>query len=202
MGRVILVLVGALLGVSCVIGGLYVVLEHTTLVSGTLPPAPAGSAEVVATVNGVAITRQMVESEIKISRLNVAEPLAPLQGENLARAQIDALNQLINRQLILQAAAQQNFRLDEAFVDEQVNLLFGSYGDAALDQALHQAGATRADMHWWVGEIFMAEQFTTEVIMANAAPEQRQQVYNEWLNARRAAADIQIYLGNEPQNVK
>jgi peroxiredoxin len=152
-----------------------------------------------AIVNGEAITPDMVEAEIKISRLNIVEPMPPLTGEDLDRATEEAVNQLITRHLILQAAARQNFTLDEAFVNSRVDLLFGAYGNEALDEALKQAGATRGELFWWVKEIFTVEEFTTQVVMADAPPEQRQQVYNDWLDAQRATANIKTYLNGEAQ---
>lgn len=168
-------------------------------------PEPSEQAEAVvlsayvATVNGEAITRDMVNAEIKISRLNVVDPLPPLTGEDLRRATEEAVNQLIIRHLILQAAARQKVVLEESAVEARADLLFGSRGDDALREALRQAGATREALLWWVREIATVEKFTTEVIMAGAAPEDRQQVYNEWLNARRAAAEIDIFLNGDPQ---
>ncbi|MFQ5576917.1 MAG: redoxin domain-containing protein, partial [Anaerolineae bacterium] len=148
----------------------------------------------VATVNSQAITRDMVAAELKISRLNVLEPLPALAGADLARAQQEAVNQLVTRRLILQAAAGQNFRLEEAAVRERARLLFGSRGEQALDDALQQAGASRADLLWWVSEIATVEAFTVQVIMAGVPPPERQQAYNAWLNRRQAEADISIFL--------
>ena len=212
MRRIIPVMIGAFLGVSVVIGALYVVLEYTSLVADLGPSPEAENAveavstgddgqQIVATVNGEAITADMVAAEIKISRLNVAEPLPPLTGEDLERAREEAINQLISRHLILQAATRQGFVLDDEFVAKRVDLLFGTYGDEALDAALQQAGATRADVVWWIREIFTVEGFTTDIIMGNAAPEMRQQVYNDWMNMQRGAADIKTYLNGEVQNV-
>lgn len=209
MKRIIPLFFGAFLGVGVVVGLLYLLLDHTSLVSNLAPapqtaleasvPEPDAAAvtdslpQVVMTVNGVAITRDMVEAEIKISRLNIVEPLPPLSGEDLTRAQEEALNQLTTRQLILQAATRQGFRLDDEFVQQRVDLLFGTYGEAALDEALDRAGASREDVTWWVRDIFTVEEFTTQVVMAGAAPEARQQVYNDWLNEQRAAAEIIDY---------
>lgn len=200
MRRVIPVLVGALLGVGVTIGLLYIVLDK---IMGPLPdPPPPTPAlpQILATVNGEAITREMIETEIKISRLNVVDPMPPLRGDDLFRATQEALNQLVTRHLILQAAAGQGFKLDDAFIEERVDLLFGSSGDQALTDALAQAGATRNDLLWWVREIFTVEEFTTQVIMAGATPDQRQQVYNDWLNAQRAAADVKTFLRQFQEN--
>jgi peroxiredoxin len=155
----------------------------------------------MATVNGVAISREMVEKEVTVSRFNVASPLPPLTGDDLVRATNEALNQLITRQLVLQAASRQNFVLDEALIESRVALLFGANGDQALDDALGQVGATRADLAWWVRELTTIEEFTVKVIMAGAAPEDRQQVYNDWLNVQRAAADIKTYLNGQEQGL-
>lgn len=153
----------------------------------------------VATVNGVAITQEMVERELKVSRLNVLSPLPPLTGDDLARAEEEALNQLINRQLILQAASRQGFVLDDDFIAERTASLFGRPDDEAVRSALEQAGVTYTDLLWWAGGIFTVEEFTTQVVMADAAPEDRQQVYNEWFNEQRAEARIETYVDGEAQ---
>jgi len=167
-----------------------------------ITPAEVESTEavppVVATVNGEAVTREMIETEIKVSRFNLVDPLPPLTGDDLARATEEAVNQLVTRHLILQAAAIQNFALSDADVDSRVDLLFGSYDNETLDQALAQANITRDDLAWWAREIFTVEEFTTQVVMANTPTEQRQQVYNDWLNNQRAKADIQIFLNGPP----
>ncbi|GAB4461691.1 MAG: hypothetical protein Fur0044_53480 [Anaerolineae bacterium] len=197
MRRTIPIGIGMLLGVM--IGGLLFLLIKSGVLprltqAETLPP-------VMATVNGVAITREMVEKEITVSRFNVASPLSPLTGADLDRATDEALNQLITRQLVMQAASRQNFVLDEAVIESRVELLFGANGDQALDAALRQAGATHADLTWWVRELTTVEVFTIKVIMAGAAPEERQQVYNDWLNAQRTAANIKTYLHGEEQSL-
>jgi len=204
MKRIIPVFIGGVLGVAVTIGLLYFMLDRLV---GLLPEPTITSAEVestkavppvVATVNGEAITREMVETEIKVSRFNLVAPLPPLTGDDLARATEEAVNQLVTRHLILQAAASQNFALTDADVASRVDLLFGSYDDETLDQALAQANITHDDLAWWVREIFTVEEFTTQVVMANTTTEQRQQVYNDWLNNQRARADIQIFLNGQP----
>ena len=176
-----------------------VVLGWSRLQGNTTPEESAGPQQ-LATVNGVAITQEMVDRELKVSRLNVTEPLPPLKGEDLTRAEEEALNQLVTRQIILQAAVREGFSLDDEFRESRVDLLFGTYGDEALDEALKQVGASRADLNWWVGELFTMEEFTTQVIMAGAAPEERQQVYNEWLNAQQAQAQITRFSDGEAQS--
>jgi peroxiredoxin len=164
--------------------------------------AEAELASPAATVNGVAITQELVERELAVSRLNVAAPLPPLTGEDLARAREEALNQLISRQLILQEAGRQGFRLAPDVIEAQAELLFGTEDDEALGQALAQAGVGQSDLLWWVGEILTVEEFVAQVVMAGAGPEERQQVYNEWLNSRRADAQIEVYAGDQLQIVR
>ena len=166
---------------------------------GSSPPTEAALPQQVATVNGVAITQEMVDRELKVSRLNVLAPLPTLTGEDLERAEEEALNQLISRQMILQAASRQGFTLDEEFIADRTALLFGHPDDEAVLNALTQVEATYADLVWWAGEIFTVEEFTTQVIMADAAPEDRQQVYNEWFNVQRAEAQIETYVDGEAQ---
>lgn len=198
MKQVVFVGVGGLLG-ALAVGALFFLF---LINDNTQSPASSPSEElpqIVAEVNSEAITRHMVDAEVKISRLNVIEPLPPLTGEDLNRAREEAVNQLITRHLILQAASRQNFSLDGNYVQNRVDLLFGTYGDESLDQALAQVGATRADLIWWVREIFTVEAFTTDVIIAKAVPTERQQLYNEWLNAQRAAAEVKVYLNGQAQ---
>ena len=163
----------------------------------TLPKTGSEVATQVATVNGVVITQPMVDRELNVSRLNVTAPLPPLTGDDLTRAEEEALNQLISRQLILQAASRQGFVLDRPYIEKRVDLLFGTYGDEALVAALNEANLSREDLVWWVGEIFTMEEFTIQVIMAGAEPGDRQQVYNEWFNAQRAAAEIETSTNGE-----
>lgn len=197
MRRTIQVGIGMLLGLM--IGGLLFFLVK----SGALPYSTQANtfSQIMATVNGVAITREIVEKEITVSRFNIASPLPPLSGDDLSRAADESLNQLITRQIVLQAASRQNFVLDEALIESRVELLFGANGDKALDDALRQVGIDRADLTWWVRELTTVEEFTVKVIMAGAAPEARQQVYNDWLNAQRAAADIKTYQHGQEQNL-
>jgi thiol-disulfide isomerase/thioredoxin len=111
----------------------------------------------------------------------------------LTTAKETALNQLTSRRLILQAAARQGFVLEETVIQKQVDLLFGGYGDEALDEALRLGGATREDLLWWVSEITTAEEYVIQVIMAGVDPDARRQAYNDWLNTQQAAANIQIF---------
>lgn len=191
MKRIILLLLGS----GILLGGLVVGLPLFTIFNQQADgsPQPGPTTQVVATVNGEAITRDMLEAEVNISRLNVQEPRSPLTGEDLVRAEEEALNQLISRHIILQAAARENFKLDDVFIQERVDLLFGSYGDEALDKALRQARVTREDLFWWVSEMTTAEEYVIQVIMAGVDPDARRQVYNDWLNTQQATADIQIF---------
>jgi len=149
------------------------------------------NSEPVVVVNGVAISQMMIDREMQVSRFNLVDPLPPLHGDDLERAQAEALNQLITRQLILQAALQQGFTLSAETIQQRVDLLFGGYGPEKLEQGLAQANLTRADLTWWVAELATVEAFTVEVIMANTSPDTRQQVYNDWLNQQQAAAHIE-----------
>ena len=149
--------------------------------------------EYLAVVNGVAITPDMIERELKISRLNLTTPLPPLTGEDLLVAQQEALNQLIERQLVLQAARRQGFSLNDDAIQRSIRLLYGAHSVAELDAALAQVNATRDELEWWVREIFTVQAFTTDVILAGVPSEQSQLVYNTWFNRQRAEAKVDIY---------
>lgn len=161
------------------------------LIAPTPPSAETGP-QVVAVVNGAAITNPMIDREVNTSRFNVLAPPPPLTGDDLALARDEALNQLVSRQLILQAARRQGFSLSDAEVAERVDLLFGTATPAELDAALARSGLTRDDLRWWIGQIFTVEAFTTDVLLADVPPDDRQAVYNSWYNNLRAEAEIQF----------
>lgn len=144
----------------------------------------------LAIVNGVAITPEMIDRELKISRLNVTAPLPALAGEDLRVAREEALNQLIDRQLVLQAASRQGFSLDDDTIQQSIKLLYGAHSDTELDEALAQVNATRDELEWWIGEIFTVQTFTTDVILAGVPSEKSQAVYNTWFNQQRAEAKV------------
>lgn len=171
----------------------------TFLLSGCFQPQPQPppnkptDPQILATVNGEAITQQLVDREVQVSRLNLNEPLPPLLGDDLTRAREEALNQLISRRLVLQAASQQGFVLDDTLVESHVRLWYGSHEPSRWVEVLAQVGVTHAEVRWWVREILTVERFMTEVILVEAAVDERQAVYNAWLNQRRAAAEITVY---------
>jgi len=194
------ILLGVGLGLLVVIVATGWLLWRARAIESAAKPDSIASDTPLALVNGVAITPNMVEREIRVSRFNIIDPPPPLSGADLERAGQEALNQLISRQLVLQAAAQQGFVLDDHFIEQQVALLFGGYGPEKLNQVLTQAGLTRADLFWWVAELTTVEEFSLQVVMAGAAPENRQRVYNDWLNRRQAEAIIQTFQNGRQQS--
>ncbi len=185
---VVVLVIGFALGV-----GWWQLQPRTTSVNESAGQQP------VAMVNGVVITQDMIERELMVSRFNVADPLPSLQGVDLERATDEALNQMITRQIILQAASREDFTLADDFIAQRVNLLFGSYGDNVLTEALNQAQLSQSDLSWWVKEIFTVEEFTTQVIMAQASPTERQQVYNEWLNTQQGQTQVNVFEAGQAQ---
>lgn len=162
-----------------------------------LQAEPGSTESPVAVINGVALTTAMIDRELRISRFNPAEPLPPLNGTDLERAREEALNQLLARQVVLQAAAREGFALPAETIAEQARLLFGSFGDEALDQALAQSGSSRDDLLWWVGEVTTVEAYTSQVVLAGAPVDDRQAVYNAWLNEQQRVATIELFTAGE-----
>ncbi|MFQ5610539.1 MAG: redoxin domain-containing protein [Anaerolineae bacterium] len=198
MRRAVPILIGLTLGLAGTAAILWYILLRP--LSGAAP-AVADLPAVAAVVNGEAITASMVEAEINVGRatnllsLNrLEQTLSPLQGEDLRQAQKEAVTQLVNRHLILQAAAQDGFALSPDFIEARTQLLFGGFSRAELEAALARAGADYQDLLWWVGEVTTVEEYTVGVIMAGAAPAERQRVFNDWLNARQAQAQVTRYL--------
>jgi peroxiredoxin len=193
--RLSAILLGGGLGALLVLGVTGWLLLQPRLVNTASSPDSQLATGPLATVNGVVITQNMVDREVNVSRFNLVAPPPKLAGPDLERARQEALNQLITRQIVLQAAIRQGFVLDNAHIQQQVDLLFGGYGEAALTDALKQAGVTAEDLFWWVSELTTVEEFTVQVVMANTAPENRQRVYNAWLNEQQAGANVQMFTG-------
>lgn len=167
----------------------------------TASPVVESVPDHIAIVNGTAIPRDRLRAEIIASRFNVFNPVPNLSEEDYRRAETEALNQLVTRALVIQAAEQQGFSLEADYINSRVELLYGSSGEKGQDelqQALTEADITYDDLFWWVEQVFIVEEFVAETVLADIPSEQTYEVYNAWLNELRAQADVQIFLPNQP----
>ncbi len=165
---------------------------------------------VLAQVNGTEITAAMVEREINLKRLDLTDTLPPLTAAEEAQLRQETVTELVDRQLMLQAAAEADLVLDEAEVARRVDVLLGGYGQQGLptgtdteadayrqlvEQALSRAGLTEADLTMWVRQIYTVETFVDDIIAPDAATyTERQQAVERWLRQARQQGTVETYL--------
>ncbi|MFP4343126.1 MAG: peptidylprolyl isomerase [Anaerolineales bacterium] len=125
----------------------------TEEVSGgeTVPPTPpATPVPLAALVNGEPLTLQ--EYERQIARYEVAmlaageDPGTPEGQEALTQAREDVLEQLIEQQLILQAAAEAGVTVSDAEVEADIQATIDDIGEEALNAWLAEEGLTREEL--------------------------------------------------------
>ena len=114
----------------------------TPAVTVTAPIAVPTTSEVVATVNGVAISRIEVDQALRMLHAQSQTP-APTDPQQQRKVQDAALNLLIDEELLYQAAKGLSVTDLDKRVEEKFNAAQARLGSpAAFEQALGQAGLT------------------------------------------------------------
>ncbi len=164
--------------------------------------APAPLPEVVATVNGEAITREQLD---KISRVNLAMyPLA--QGREMntepfawRQFQSQLLDQLIGNVILIQEANKANLEVSEADVDSELQGLAASYkvSVADIDNRLNQVGLQREALRDWLRGALRANRLLAgRAAEANARGETFS--VEAWLNELQVKSQVETFLPPDP----
>lgn len=170
----------------------------------------SGQPKTLARVNGVEITSDMVAHEISLKRLNPSGMLPALTDEAAASLKTETVDGLVTRQLILQAAEAEGFRLDEAEIEQRLQQVLRGYGSQGLStgartvdeqafaqqvrQALARADLTEADLRQWVEAVYTVEAYLNQVVAAEATGYAAgQQQVDRWLKQARQRAVIEMY---------
>ena len=144
-------------------------------------PAPASTAsEVVATVNGVAISRAEVEQAARMLLAQSRTP-APTDPEQQRKVQDAALNLLIDQELLYQAAKGLTVADLDKQVEEKFNAAQARFGTPeAFEQALGQAGLTGQEFKDRLARDLLIASYIDREVTAKItlAPEQAKQFYD------------------------
>lgn len=113
-----------------------------SLAAGLLRTAVAQEDDVVARVNGAAITRRSVNQVVKsVITSNGSVPA----GSDLGRLTDEALESLIDLELLAQEARSRNIMVSDKEIDEEIAKSRARFGSAAaFDEALRRSGLSAA----------------------------------------------------------
>ncbi len=152
----------------------------TPAVTVTAPAAAPTTTEVVATVNGVAISRAEVEQAARMLLAQSRTP-APTDPDQQRKIQDAALNLLIDQELLYQAAKGLSVADLDKQVEDKFNAAQARFGSPeAFQQALGQAGLTgQAFKDRLARDLLIASYIDQEVTAKiTLAPEQAKQFYD------------------------
>lgn len=129
-----------------------------------LIPASAGAdADVVARVNGVAITEESVNEVVK--SIIVERGGTPPSSTEIAELNDAALDSLINLELLYQAAVQREIRVSDADVQAEIARSKARLGgDEAFDAALRRSGMDQARLVAETRKTLMVERLVDQLI--------------------------------------
>lgn len=182
---VALVLVGA--------GGWYVLTSGPPLPGSG--PAAAGAAGVVALVNGEAISRGALDTaETQLTAKQATT--APVTAEVQATIQTQALDVLIGRALLAQAAEGAGFSASTTVVEAQVEATREQLGSQdAFDKALVAQGLTEESYRRQMAEnLVISEYLEYKLTLSLLTGQEQQQLITALVEELRAAGDIQILI--------
>ncbi|MFW6284465.1 MAG: peptidylprolyl isomerase, partial [Desulfosalsimonas sp.] len=83
--------------------------------------------QIVAVVNDVEITAQELEQKMQLIQSRYENMGMPIQGEQLAQLRNSVLDNLIEKQLLIQESKAQDINVDESEIQEQLNELKGQF---------------------------------------------------------------------------
>ena len=146
----------------------------------TAPAAAPTASELVATVNGVAISRAEVEQAARMLLAQSRTP-APTDPEQQRKVQDAALNLLIDQELLYQAAKGLTVADLDKQVEEKFNAAQARFGTPeAFEQALGQAGLTGQEFKDRLARDLLIASYIDQEVTAKItlAPEQAKQFYD------------------------
>lgn len=142
--------------------------------------APEMDPEVVAIVNGEPISRSVFEKELT-RELRSFEPVEPQRPEQVEPYRRALLNEMIDRTLLLQAAAKANLTASPEEVDRRVMRISADYPAEGFDDALAQGQLTMAELKQKTAALIVIERLFDEHVYPRVAvtEEEIRQYYTE-----------------------
>lgn len=168
----------------------------TTGQPATSPPAPPAPPGAVAAIGDVVITA----ADWQQARAYAAVTLALLGQPGAALDEPAVLTSFIEDHLIVLAAAEADFTITPAQIEaEEARLLLVAGSDQSV-LAEHLAAAGLSQEAWRVelGRALLAANYLDQMILAGAAPGERRQRQEEWLQIQRNVRGVRILAQVEP----
>jgi peptidyl-prolyl cis-trans isomerase C len=153
---------------------------------------PVAAAEIVARVNGTPITKAMVNQVVK--SLIVARGGTP-SSEEIAQLSDDALESLIDLELLYAAAQKDQIRVSDEDVQAEIARNKARIGgDKAFADALRRSGMSEAQLVADTRKTLMVERFLDQRVTRDASvpPEEAQRFYDQHQQAFQH--DEQVHL--------
>lgn len=159
-----------------------VAIGYAAFFTDTFGDLVSFNSKTVATVNGVSITRVDFENSLKNVKNSITAQGADPEDPNIQEVvEGEALKQLINTQLLLQAAAEAGYEVDEEELEKQMMQLEINYGGTEqLENAMSELGITQDMLREDVGEQMLVNQYLeheTEIAKITASDEEVEAFY-------------------------
>lgn len=164
---------------------------------GPLAPIPTPIAA-VAIVNGEPITLQQLDELVAITTLMASlesgQPVT-LTPEQWQQARAEMLDQAIRNTLILQAARSVGITVSDNMVEAEWLGWVRKYelAPGELETRLIQNGASPDVLRAWLRNALAANLYLAQYVAPGAQQEERQQIYEQWIQQQLATAQIQVY---------
>jgi parvulin-like peptidyl-prolyl isomerase len=184
---------------------LFVIVAGLVLASCGVPTTNTGastSGGAVAIVNGTSISQAVYDKQVKLVQDSMVQQgldLATPDGQaTVNQMKQDLLDEIIDMELMRQAAAAQGITVTDADVDARVEQTRqDAGGDAAFQTALKQAGLTEADYR----DLIVRDQIVYERLYAQISktvPTSAEQVHVRHIlvNTQQEADDVKARLAN------
>ncbi len=151
--------------------------SRAALVVGVLAAcAYAQTESVAARVNGVAITEAQVQDLTQ--RMSDSQPKGTA-GSAPEAARQDALQSLIDIEVLTQAAKAENIEASDAEVNEKLNEIKARYPPDAFQKTLAANRATEADLRRELGRTLQMEKLLDRQVSVKVAPDAAEHFYKE-----------------------
>lgn len=161
----------------------------------TNTPTPAANDEVVARVDGVEISRAAYERNLQ--QLRGAYTSQGIDVSSATSSEVlkeQAINALINRQIIIAAAKAENIAVDTGTIDtEYKNIVEGAGGAEALASALAATGVTDDMVRKDIEEGLIIQQYLATKVGINSATVSEEEVKNYYEAAKKENAEVPAF---------
>jgi peptidyl-prolyl cis-trans isomerase C len=123
---------------------LFTVLVLTSLALPVLAEKKQSSTDKVAVVNGSVITQADYDREVRVAQTRFSRMGKPISDSQLSAIKKEALERLIERELLYQESQKQGIKVDEAALDEKFKKRFPD--EAKLKNIMSSMNLTEADL--------------------------------------------------------